>query len=783
MASHLAKVLISQQARLKKEYDSKAGTRFVKEVEQSMLFQYNWADLLSAAPTALSLLGACHFVSSSNEAAAITLGSAMPKGGWKYLKVAEKPTLKACLVYVGDVGAKAFSAASTNMELIANTAGELTETATQFTNYCTQVSNVIQATRGLPESGYERNLDNSLKQLQALSKNCVKYAGNTEKAFDDWLLCITEFHTASVQKHGTTEAEAQANTSSRVQAVIEASYQEENLKSADKVVDKMLQFLGTAEGAFKKANDDVPSAWESCAINAIDSIVQAIPTVLAQAIPFMAGGVNGVTLASSALITVGQTAPDVAKIALGGNTPTTSPTGAGTKPATTAGTPSNSALGDAMKNMTPPEPAYIAAPLIAPFLNSLHTYLTAGPNNGVDWAKFKKDTNGKGKEADGLTWLLTNLEQQEKGAMLGDSEPSKSLKEALRKTISTIKSIQTEVLKSSDIASQATSTKLIETWQKNIKQAKVTVLQLETTAKSFPGTSVNTPQIFKSDFNIPATDHTSQVAALNAATEKLAINQRAVNVAQQNYMKACESALKVRQELTEIQTKLDGLKMEGITLEKVKGILVDCIATLVQLKVQISNIKNFFSALSAMVQHVVQNKVGKHLRDVSSLTTNTNNNQIPPLTNMDIEIIYSSTLQIKAYFGLLQTIASMYRDMHVKYMAQGINLVHELSKVALDPKGVTDKHKELTAWAKGAIDAIVETISSKENEIKKSLNERIKNIADQTEMLEKMGVPIPAKHDPAITNALKTGACTLTDPLKKSGLQGLGFQRTVDLSC
>ena len=51
----------------------------------------------------------------------------MPKGGWKYLRVAEKPTLKACLVFVGDIGADAFNVAANNMDSMAGTGGDLTE--------------------------------------------------------------------------------------------------------------------------------------------------------------------------------------------------------------------------------------------------------------------------------------------------------------------------------------------------------------------------------------------------------------------------------------------------------------------------------------------------------------------------------------------------------------------------------------------------------------------------------------------------------------------------------
>jgi hypothetical protein len=235
-------------------------------------------------------------------------------------------------------------------------------------------------------------------------------------------------------------------------------------------------------------------------------------------------------------------------------------------------------------------------------------------------------------------------------AQLGIGEPSEALKGAFTKMIKTIDAIKAEVLKSSDMASSSTAPEVIKAWQADMKEAKAAVLQLETTAKSFPGTSVNTPQMRSLKIDVPKTDYAAQNAALSAATEKLAINQRALDTAQQNYQSAAESALKVQQELTAIQTKLKGLEVEGQTLEKVKEILVDCIATLVQLKVQVNKLKSFFGALSTMVRMVVQNKVKKFDEDVTSLAVETKKKQILRLTDMDIEIIYSSTLPTSNYF-------------------------------------------------------------------------------------------------------------------------------------
>jgi hypothetical protein len=179
----------------------------------------------------------------------------------------------------------------------------------------------------------------------------------------------------------------------------------------------------------------------------------------------------------------------------------------------------------------------------------LYAYLTQGPDGSIDWTKFKdsqKDADGKAQRTQGMTWLLTNVKQQDKSAQLGVGEPSEQLRGAFAKMIKTIEAIRTEVQKSSDLASGKTPAETIKTWQEDMKNVKAAVVQLDTTAKSFPGTSTNTPQMRNLKIDIPKTDHTAQNAALSAATEKLAINQKTLETAQQNYQAAADSALKVQ---------------------------------------------------------------------------------------------------------------------------------------------------------------------------------------------------------------------------------------------
>lgn len=83
---HLDKVESAQQALLKKTHSGKVGAQFVQEVKESLLFQYNWNEVLYATPTAITLMGAYHVAAASPEASTINLGDGVPTGGFKHLR-------------------------------------------------------------------------------------------------------------------------------------------------------------------------------------------------------------------------------------------------------------------------------------------------------------------------------------------------------------------------------------------------------------------------------------------------------------------------------------------------------------------------------------------------------------------------------------------------------------------------------------------------------------------------------------------------------------------------
>ncbi|KAI3581869.1 hypothetical protein IWW34DRAFT_616467 [Fusarium oxysporum f. sp. albedinis] len=723
-ADDLAKVEAAQQAVLKKTHGGKAGAQFVQEVKESLLFQYNWNELLSAAPTAITLVGACHVAAASPEAAAISLADAVPSGGFKYLRVAKNPTLRACLVGVASEGDKAFRIAGSNMSAIAGTSSELIQTVTR----------TVQAIQGLPDT--QRNLTNELIKLRRMSNNCLNYAQETEKAFDTWLLAVSEFHQASVQKHGTTEKESQDNLSAKLQAEIEASYTNKELDKADKASEEMKKSLAKQEKAFQAANDAVPSAWETCAMGALTAITSAGPALIAQALPAIVNAANPMSavngLSGGATLQFNDATPET-------------------------------------------DPAYVAAPLLTPFMTTLLTYLTAGEGNTPDWSKFKDQASKQGSGTEGLTWLLSNLQMQQKSAKLGASEPSTELSTAFDTSIAIVEEIKKEVANQQKLSSAKTDPASIKRWQDAITKAKLTVTKLEATAKSFPGSSSNAPKM--NNISVDKKDNSAVTAALSTATEKLALNQKALETAQANYTKAVEAAAEVQKRLTGIQTKLKGIEIAGAALERVKEILIECIAILVELKVQISKLTTFFNALSTMVKVIIETKVKNFDTDVTAIGQEASQRGLLKLNDLDIETIYISTLQIKAYFDLLQMICQMYTTVHAQYVNPGLDLLTELSKVTKTAEEIAPKRDQLNSFTDAAHKAINELVAQKQQEISDGLQSRIDAIAEQTDMLHKVGVPMPAA---GIIQAMRTGGEVIQDAVKGNLPTGMRVEQNAD---
>ena len=87
-----------QSSVLKSDYEGKLSNQFVDELKCSTLFQADWSELISAAPTALALMGSLWIAAADPKAEKISMVKSMPTGGFKYITNRAEPTLRSCLV-------------------------------------------------------------------------------------------------------------------------------------------------------------------------------------------------------------------------------------------------------------------------------------------------------------------------------------------------------------------------------------------------------------------------------------------------------------------------------------------------------------------------------------------------------------------------------------------------------------------------------------------------------------------------------------------------------------
>lgn len=73
-------------ARLESQGAGNAAVAFAKDVKQSLLFRYDWSELLFAAPLCLSLMGSCYVAATSDKARGMSLKECEPKTGFKKIK-------------------------------------------------------------------------------------------------------------------------------------------------------------------------------------------------------------------------------------------------------------------------------------------------------------------------------------------------------------------------------------------------------------------------------------------------------------------------------------------------------------------------------------------------------------------------------------------------------------------------------------------------------------------------------------------------------------------------
>jgi hypothetical protein len=197
---------------------------------------------------------------------------------------------------------------------------------------------------------------------------------------------------------------------------------------------------------------------------------------------------------------------------------------------------------------------------------------------------------------------------------------------------------------------------------------------------------------------------------------------------------------------------------------------MQCIGTLIQMKAQITNLVQFFGALSAMVEHVVKNNIKDFVLQVESARKLLIGNV--SLLDVSRQELYTISLMCQAYFSLFSTIAKMYTQISIAHIMPGVHLCDELSKSTDDPNAVAKRSRELEQFsdaAQAAVQDLVAKVCSRfllaivcfsplfqtQREVTDTLENRVNLVSQDVKML-------PKQLPPAITQAITDGKDTIT---------------------
>jgi hypothetical protein len=233
--------------------------------------------------------------------------------------------------------------------------------------------------------------------------------------------------------------------------------------------------------------------------------------------------------------------------------------------------------------------------------------------------------------------------------------------------------------------------------------------------------------------------------------------QQAADNAQANYDAAIAKQQKAAAAMASIEQKLKRLQEEGQTLEQIKEVLRDCISVLVDLSIQIGKIEQFFIMLTTVIDNIVLVRCDTFKEEMDKGARRALANGLLKFSDLSKQTIYTSTLQVKAYFSLLQDIAAMYTRIHRGYIVGGVELCAELSKYAASHEPMDEVQARLTKFTENSSKEVADIVKSEQEKMLNGLRERSRKAAETTKLLESAIAEHGVKADTSAKQAIQAG--------------------------
>ncbi|KAH0524105.1 hypothetical protein TsFJ059_009015 [Trichoderma semiorbis] len=670
----------------------------VNEIKNSIIFQYNWEELLQSGPVALSCIGSCFIACTSKGSDHIQLD---PPEGKEFQHIKYK-ALNANLMDSANYGCEAFLKAERNMVFVQQASGSVSKAVAD-------VEKIL-----MNEQAVNTQLASRLILIKKAADKCYNNVKEIDEKFDRWLRHCMELHAVCMQ---TQSSNAERLVATEMDMAVAQKTVDSQKSEVDKTRERTQTFgkqMEVATEAFKRASDKYPSGWEIIGQQFVGSLSE-----------------TGLALIGLAVKTLTFGSIDMSRNRAHGEeyAPPNRPTLSTPKPT------ESPRVGD-------PANHYISKSI--PYFEQLDVILTKGKDGGVNW----EDASGQDGRADQSSYLVKSLLQSEFDdfrKVATRLDPSQTLLNAFAVALKIAMAINEIVEKSAKInrSFPKANSQEVKDWQQQWRPVYSSVQKLSATAHSQLGTAASGPPIMAGTED-PATTigktRTLSVAqaSLDAAKHRLDTTQKHLSATQDLYLKSSQAMIEQQNKLSQIQADIKRLSMTTADLNEVKRILIRAIELIAQMKSQISNLCRFFGAIGATVDAVVMYNVQPFIDDITATTNDSTAGQSSitgyHYNDLTRTMIYQAVVTIKAYFSVFADIAGMWSQLCIEDIKPGLELVDKMS-LSGENEEQQLKMDELQNWTQKARDHITQVAAKKRAEIIDQLGVRIKNIEATTKML------------------------------------------------
>jgi hypothetical protein len=706
-SKQLAKAVKAQHARDNRE---DVTDKVVDEIKHSMIFQYNWEELLQSGPVALTCLGSCFIATASNTSQGLTLEP--PRNGFQFL---QQTSLDANLVDNINHGYHSFLVAETNMAFVKDVSKKVYN----------RVADVMDTLMD-PETA-KTQLAPQLKTIKIGADDCYKKAKEVDAQFETWLNHAMELHAACVQTESSAEERLHATELNMAVAQSRFVGAKDAVKFSKEAADKFGKQVELASDAYKQASDKFPSGWDILGQQVVGALADTVTTALGQVVSGLANNLNPVARAEAGvgmfrdLIHGGkheETDKDVA-------TPKAPPARKSTAP----------------QHSTDPAYATIKTAILH---FSLINAVVNGKDGGIDW-EMASGADGASDKSIFVALELLKDAQASFAKVATSEEPSETLKSSMAAAIKVATEVQSEVTKSKGTSHKFpdAASETVKAWQKSFDDAYGKANKLAAIARALPGSSGGAPIMSNTDedpdVTIAKTNAKSAQAqaVLESAKNRLTTTQQHLKDTQELYLQASKELLEQQNKLTEIQGEVTRLGETKLGLVEIKKVLIHCIELMVQLKQQIMNLCRFFAAVSGSIEAVVNYTVTPFIESINSATGGDGSRKVGnyTLTDLTRSIIYQAAISVRAYFSVFGDIATMWVTLSTDNIMPGLKMVEEMMLNRGDIAATQQKVAKLKQWSTKAQQAVKDIAAKERETILSTMQERVDEIQDVTKAL------------------------------------------------